>query len=429
PVNLLRTHRNVEIQKKARSLVDIWKNSSVKSSLTQFSATKTGFVKLVQGGTATKSASAMPVPMKASTLPASARTKARNATIVGTSDPQTTTRDEKINSSSESHNNTLSCSSDHANMGEIPVKDDARSSAAGSGTVTKISGTSSRHRKFINGLPGPVGVQRETGPCNNSSLHRNSAPGKISQSSLTCEKAVDAPIVEGNCNKFIVKIPNRGRGPARSVSGGFLEDQLVTNSRASSPLLSEKQEQFKHNMKEKSGTYQENVITDVNNESWQSNDVKDLLTGSDEGESSPAAVPDEEYRRTGEDLKKITEVTKVASSSSGNEIKSRQMQRASLKSINTLIDSFVKYTKANACMPVADGAGMNLLACVVAGEIPKSDVASAIDSPQRNAPVVEHSSMGNDTTQEPSVGYEVVQDRNFSVECVYDEHLKQSVVA
>ncbi|TYH47488.1 hypothetical protein ES332_D10G001000v1 [Gossypium tomentosum] len=365
-MNLLRTHRNIEIQKKARSLVDTWKKKiqveldakygpnqsvpwsdvakcgikhyrpsevAVKSSATQFSATKTGFVKLFQGGTATKSASAMPVPMKASTLPASARTKARNATIVGTSDPQTTTRDEKIKSSSQSHNNTLSCSSDHAKMGEIPVKEDARSSAAGSGTVTKISGSSSRHWKFINGLPGPLGVQRETGPCNNSSLHRNSAPGKVPQSSLTCEKAVDALIAEGN---------------------GFLEDQLVTNSRASSPVLSEKQEQFKHNMKEKSGTYQENVMTDVNNESWQSNDVKDLLTGSDEGESSPAAVPDEEYCRTGEDLKKITEVTKVASSSS------------------------------NACMPVADGAGMNLLACVAAGEIPKSDVASAIDSPQRN---------------------------------------------
>ncbi|MFQ6644478.1 hypothetical protein Gotur_019501, partial [Gossypium turneri] len=325
-VNLLRTHRNVEIQKKARSSVDTWKKRvqveldtkygpnqsvpwsdvakcgikhyrpsevAVKSSATQFSATKTGFVKLFQGGTATKSASAMPVPMKASTLPASARTKARNATIAGTSDPQTTTRDEKINSSSQSHNNTLS--------------------------------QVAHHWKFINGLPGPLGVQRETGPCNNSSLHRNSAPGKVPQSSLTCEKAVDALIAE---------------------------DQLVTNSRASSPVLSEKQEQFKHNMKEKSGTYQENVMTDVNNESWQSNDVKDLLTGSDEGESSPAAVPDEEYCRTGEDLKKITEVT--------------------------------KYTKANACMPVADGAGMNLLACVAAGEIPKSDVASAIDSPQRN---------------------------------------------
>ncbi|XP_016717588.2 uncharacterized protein [Gossypium hirsutum] len=238
-MNLLRTHRNIEIQKKARSLVDTWKKrvqveldakygpnqsvpwsdvakcgikhyrpSEVKSSATQFSATKTGFVKLFQGGTATKSASAMPVPMKASTLPASARTKARNATIVGTSDPQTTTRDEKINSSSQSHNNTLSCSSDHAKMGEIPVKEDARSSAAGSGTVTKISGSSSRHWKFINGLPGPLGVQRETGPCNNSSLHRNSAPGKVPQSSLTCEKAVDALIAEGNGNKFIVKIPN-----------------------------------------------------------------------------------------------------------------------------------------------------------------------------------------------------------------------------
>ncbi|MFQ6661474.1 hypothetical protein Gotur_029624 [Gossypium turneri] len=153
-VNLLRTHRNVEIQKKARSLVDTWKKRvqveldakygpnqsvpwsdvakcgikhyrpsevAVKSSVTQFSATKTGFVKLVQGGTASKSASATPVPTKASTLPASARTKARNATIVGTSDPQTTTRDEKINSSSQSHNNTLSQVAHHGTGNSLMV--------------------------------------------------------------------------------------------------------------------------------------------------------------------------------------------------------------------------------------------------------------------------------------------------------------------
>ncbi|XVF50283.1 hypothetical protein PTKIN_Ptkin04bG0083800 [Pterospermum kingtungense] len=470
-VNHLRTHKNIEIQKKARSLVDTWKKRveaemdaksgpnqavpwsarprlsevshsgskhsgssevAVKSSVTQFSASKTGSVKLAQGETATKSASASPGPMKAATSPASASTnlkdgQARYATIVGTSDPQTTARDEKSSSSSQSHNNSQSCSSDQAKTGGVSIKEDARSSAAVSGTVTKISGSSSRHRKSINGFPGPTGVQRETGSSKNSSLHRNPTSEKISHSGLTCEKAADAPTAEGNSHKFIVKIPNRGRSPAQSASGGSLEDHSVMNSRASSPVLSEKHEQIDRNMKDKSDTLRANVITDVNNESWQSNDFKDVLTGSDEGDASPAAVLDEENCRTGEDARKTTEVTKTASSSSGNELKSGKLQGASFSSINALIDS-CKYSEANTCMPVGDDAGMNLLASVATGEISKSDAASPIDSPQRSTPVVEHSSTGNDTKLKPSVGDEVVQDRNESVEGADDEHLKQGVV-
>ncbi|KAI5389829.1 hypothetical protein KIW84_075222 [Lathyrus oleraceus] len=59
-------------------------------------------------------------------------------------------------------------------------------------------------------------------------------------------------------------------------------------------VLSEKHDQFDHDLKEKSGY-------DVNSESWQSNDFKDVLTVSDEGDGSPAAVTDEEHYRTGND--------------------------------------------------------------------------------------------------------------------------------
>ncbi|MBA0700454.1 hypothetical protein Goari_005535, partial [Gossypium aridum] len=267
-VNHLRTHKNIEIQKKARSLVDTWKKRveaemdakcvsshgvpwsarsrlsdvsqsgskhsgstevAVKSSATQLSASKTVSVKLTQGETATKSASASVGSTKAAISPASASAnlkdvQARGATVVGNSDPQTTAKDEKSSSSSQSHNNSQSCSSDHAKTGGVSVKEDARSSAAGSGSVTKISGNSSRHRKSNNGLPGSSGVQRETGSGKNSSLHRNLASEKVLQSGLTCEKAVDAPMAESNSHKFIVKIPNRGRSPVQSASGGSLED-------------------------------------------------------------------------------------------------------------------------------------------------------------------------------------------------------------
>ncbi|XP_022736747.1 mucin-19-like isoform X2 [Durio zibethinus] len=471
-VNHLRSHKNIEIQKKARSLVDTWKKRveaemdaktgsnqavswsarprlsevshsgskhsgssevAMKSSVTQLSASKTGLVKLAQGETANKSASASPGPIKAATSPASASTnlkdgQARNAIVSGTSDPQTTPRDEKSSGSSQSHNNSQSCSSDHAKTGGVSGKEDARSSAAGSGTVSKISGSSSRHRKSINGFPGPSGVQRETGSSKNSSLHRNPASEKISQSGLTCEKAVDAPMAEGNGHKFIVKIPNQGRSPAQSASGGSLEDHSVMNSRASSPVLSEKHEQLDCNMK-KSDTCRANIIADVNTESWQSNDFKDVLTGSDEGDGSPTTVPDEENCKTGEDARKTTEVTKTASSSSGNELKSGKLQEASFSSINALIESCVKYSEANACVPVGDDAGMNLLASVATGEISKSNVASPIDSPQRNTPVFDPSSTGNDTKLKTSAGDDVVRDRNQSVEGTDDEHLKQGVVA
>ncbi|GLU12214.1 hypothetical protein SLE2022_289120 [Rubroshorea leprosula] len=465
-VNHLRGHKNLEIQKKARSLVDTWKrrveaemdaksgsNQAVswparsrlseashggskhsgssevaaKSSVTQVSASKTGSVKLVQGDTATKSASASPGSMKAASSPASASTnlkdgQSRNATAGGTSDLQATARDEKSSSSSQSHNNSQSCSSDHAKTGGFSGKEEARSSVAGSATVNKISSGSSRHRKSINGFPGPSlsGVQRDSGSSKSSSLHRNPSSEKPSQTGLSGEKAVDLPVAEGNSHKLIVKIPNRGRSPARSASGGSFEDHPVMNSRASSPVLPEKNEQFDRSIKDKSDGFRANVAADVNTESWQSNDFKDVLTGSDEGDGSPAAVPEEENCRTGKDARKTVDILKTASSSSANELKSGKLQDASFCSINALIDS-VKYSEANACVPPGDDAGMNLLASVAAGEISKSDFASPNDSPQRNVPVVEHSG----ETRTKSTGDDLIRERSQPGESIDDENQKQ----
>ncbi|GLT72729.1 hypothetical protein SLA2020_446360 [Shorea laevis] len=164
-VNHLRTHKNLEIQKKARSLVDTWKkrveaemninesksgsNQAVpwsgrprlpevshggirqtgtstdvvmKSSVTQLSSSKTASVKLVQGESTIRSASPGSVKSVPSLAPANTNLReaqARNA-VGGVSDlPQTTARDEKSSSSSQSHNNSQSCSSDHAKTGEF----------------------------------------------------------------------------------------------------------------------------------------------------------------------------------------------------------------------------------------------------------------------------------------------------------------------
>lgn len=429
-VNHLRSHKNSEIQKKARGLVDTWKKrveaemniNDVKSgsnqvvswrtrpevgnrqsggssdyvfknAITQLQVAKLASAKPVYGESTTRSASASPGSMKSVPSPASASTNLkdghpRNAGTGGSmSDvPLTTARDEKSSSSSQSHNNSQSYSNDHARTG-VSGKDEARSSSAGSMNVNKASGGSSRPRKSVNGFQGSVsGSQRDGWTSRNSSLHKNVAAEKSSHSGLTSERVVDAATVEGSSHKLIVKIPNRGRSPAQN-SGGSFEDPSIMSSRASSPVLPEKHDQFDRSLKEKSDAYRATVVSDINAESWQSNDFKDVLTASDEGDGSPATMTDEERGRTGDENKKAVEVAKTASSSSGNEHKSGNLQEASFSSMHALIESCVKYSEGNLSMSAADDLGMNLLASVAAGEILKSDLVSPTVSPQRNTPV------------------------------------------
>lgn len=458
-VNHLRSHKNLEIQKKARSLVDTWKKRveaemnindtksgssqavpwssrprisevahggnrhsggsseiAMKSSLTQLSSSKTAPVKLLQGEIA-KSGSASQGLAKSATSPASVSTSLKDGqsrvAVAGNASepPLTTVRDEKSSSSSQSHNNSQSCSSDHAKTVGFSGKEDARSSTAMSVNASKTLGGASRHRKSVNGYPGPAvsGVQRETVSSRTSSFHRNPASEKVSQSGLTCDKAFDAPMVEGNSHKLIVKIPNRGRSPAQSASGGFVEDPSIMNSRASSPVLSEKHDQSDRNLKEKNDGYRANNMSDVNTESWQSNDFKDAMTGSEEGDGSPATLPDEERSKTGEDARKI----RTASSSSGIEPKQGKLVEASFKSMNALIESCANCPEANASISVVDDVGMNLLASVAAGEMAQRDSISPTDSPLGSNAVAEESSAGNDAKLK-ATGDEILREQSQS---------------
>ncbi|GAB4845583.1 hypothetical protein Ancab_038985 [Ancistrocladus abbreviatus] len=422
-VNHLRTQRNSEIQRKARSLVDTWKkrvevemntndaksgsgqavpwsarsrhevshggnrqlggssDAVIRSSLTQLSSSKSASVKLVHGEANAKSSSGSPGAVKSS-LPASPTTnfkdgQSRMPVGGGNSEmPQSATREEKSSSSSLSHTNSQ-CSIEHARNLVPSGKDDTRSSTAGSTSMSKVTSSASRYRRSPNGLHGvsASGIQREAGSSRNSSSVKISAPEKLLQSPVTTG---DALVTEGNNHKLIVKIPNRGRSPAQSASGGSIEDPSFTNSRASSPVLSEKNDESEHSLREKNDSYRTVIASEVNTESWQSNDLKDV--GSDEGDGSPAAAPDSERCQTGDDTVKLTDIPKDMSFASGNEMKSRKPLDSSFSSINALIESCVKYSEANE--PVLDDdVGMNLLASVAAGEISKSDVASPIDSP------------------------------------------------
>ncbi|RVX08654.1 hypothetical protein CK203_010925 [Vitis vinifera] len=438
-VNHLRSHKNSEIQKKARSLVDTWKRrveaemniddaksgssrsvswqtkavssevshagnrktggsseAGMKSSIVQPPASRTPSVKLSGGEAVGKFASASPGSTKSLTGSAGINSKDPNSKMLvggGSSDvPLTPIKEEKSSSSSQSQNNSQSCSSDHAKAVGSSCREDARSSTAGSLSANKISSSSSRHRKSSNGVHGS-GSQKETGLGKFGSLNRSSTSEKVSPAGAMHEKVSDVPPSDHlNSQRLIVRLPNTGRSPARSASGGSFEDSAITFSR-SSPPHPEKHDHHDKKVKGKNDTLRVNMASNTNAELCQS---KDGLAGSDEGTGSPAAVLCDELHRVSEDGERPKEVSKTTGSSSGITPKSGKSYEASFSSINALIESCAKISEASASASPGDDIGMNLLASVAAGEISKSDIVSPLSSPGRNSPVPEDSCSGDD---------------------------------
>ncbi|KAI3970551.1 hypothetical protein MKX01_024198 [Papaver californicum] len=399
-VNHLRTHKNLEIQKKSKSLVDTWKQrveaemkiiemksgaaraasshskqcisdishagsrrtgvsseGLAKSSVSQPSATKAASLKL-DGATKTSHGSVkLPMP---SAVASSKDLKSLHKTAAP--DSPVTVKEEKSSGSSQSLNNSQSS-----------WKEDARSSTAGSMSVSKTSGCASRHRKSSNGFPGSVisGVQKET------SFNRCSSGNRGS----TCERTPDVPGVDHGSHRLIVRLPKPGCSPARSVSISSFDDPSVLVSRVSSPGVPESNDKPDRKVKVKSDASRVSVSPDVTTESWQSNDVKDGLMGSVVGNGSADGI-------IGEEAGKLSEPSKVICSSSGNEQgvsvcepKQVKLKEVSLSSINALVESCVK---ASASICGGDDIGMNLLASVAAGEMSKSEQVSPISSPKKS---------------------------------------------
>ncbi|MCL7050753.1 hypothetical protein MKW94_000731 [Papaver nudicaule] len=416
-VNHLRTHKNLEIQKKSKSLVDTWKKrveaemkiiemksgaakaasspskqcisdishgvsrrmgvsseGLAKSSVSQPSATKAASLKLGQGDGATKTS---PVSVKLSVplLSGGASSKDVNGKMVhkiGTPDPPVTVKEEKSSGSSQSLSNSQSS-----------WKEDARSSTAGSISISKTSGGASRHRKPANGFPGSVvsAVQKESSLNRCSSGNRNATSEKASQSGSTCERTPDVPAVDHGSHRLIVRLPNPGRSPARSVSISSFDDPSALVGRVSSPGITESNDQSDRKVKVKNDSSRVSIAPDVTTEPQQSNDVKDGLVGSDVGNGSFDGI-------MGEIAVKLTEPSKVISSSSGSEQgisfgepKPGKLKEASLSSINALVESCVK---ASASICGGDDVGMNLLASVAAGEMSNSEKVSPVSSPRKS---------------------------------------------
>lgn len=433
-VNHLRSHRNSEIQKKARSLVDTWKkrveaemnmldaksgsNRSVswpskpvpsevshvgsrrvgvssevgfKSSSVQASASKATPIKTSSGESVVKFSPSAPLGAAKEpaslAIPVAGNPKDSNTkTNVGSGTSEQhleTIKEEKSSSSSQSQNNSQSYSTDHAKTLGSFSREDARSSTAASGSMNKIFSDSSRHQKLSNGCSGSAvaGMPKEAelGRCN--STRRNLASEKVLLATgLTCEKVPDIPVDHGNSQRLIVRLPNAGRSPARSSSGGSFEDPAVTVCRSSPSAHPERNEHRK--IKRKTDA-QAGISSNANMELCHGNDQ---FGESDEanGHASPTIV-----LRT--------------SSSLAHMAKSGKSYDASFSSINALAESCVKFSEACASASHGDDLGMNLLASVAAGEISKSGLVSPCGSPHKKSPPPDDSYSGSDDKSKQSV--------------------------
>ncbi|KAG4969834.1 hypothetical protein JHK82_035534 [Glycine max] len=437
-VNHLRTHKNYEIQRKARSLVDTWKrrveaemnmndsksgsnramswpakpansesphvgnrktgggssDNVAKSSSIQPSISKNSQSKLSSGEALSKSSSS-PGSTKSMTTSASGNSKDQNSKVLvgaAASDlPLTPIKEERSSSSSQSQNNSVSCSSEHAKaIGSC--REDAKSSTAVSTSVGKIPGGVSRTRKSSNGLHG-AGVA--VGPKEHSSAKnsaKNSPAEKVSPTRVSHEKSADQPLTDqGNNQRLILRLPNTGRSPSRGASGGSFEESGIMCSKASPPA--DRNENQDRRVKTKT----ECLLTHVSNMMNEACDASEALLGVDEGKGPPMF---DERCRANEDGDKVEETSKPTSLSSG--FVSRSGQTYDLSSMNALVESCVKISEASASASHGDD-GMNLLATVAAGEISRSENASPMSSPERKSLPADELSSANDFKLKHSV--------------------------
>ncbi|CAN6283833.1 unnamed protein product [Urochloa humidicola] len=421
-VNHLRSHKHLDIQKKAKCLVENWKkrvDAEMKSNDAKLLVSgqsvswsgKAGFQEISNAGNkrggSSETSPKNPVPTVSSSkvltdkpggtdaaaklnpvVPTASKVHHVQPTNVTTNlkdqpckstggtggSELPTVKEEKSSSSSQSPNNSQSCSSE-------PSKD-ARSSTAASGGASKPSGSSSRsHRRANNGLVS--GNLKETSAGRSVSLDRSLLQDKSSQTGTASEKGVDMPADHGNNHRLIVRFPNPGRSPARSASGGSFENPSVTGGRASSPVVADRHEQTDRRVKMKIESSRAHLASEANAESWHSNDIKGAA-GSEEGDKSPCAMLDDDNSRTPDDSVKDAHVSRVACSYMNEKgvCSSETKVGNSFSPMNALIE--IKYSEAGHSLQAGDDTAMNLLASV-AGEISKSELVSPSSSPRNSS--------------------------------------------
>ncbi|THU57674.1 hypothetical protein C4D60_Mb03t06000 [Musa balbisiana] len=440
-VNNLRNHKNLEIQKKARNLVDTWKKrvdaelskiddaKSVGSSQPVSWPVKPGCSDVSHAGNkrtgSTEVVAKMPVARSSACKSLSSKPGVSDSTMksvfpasvaVSSKDPHgktassnggsesiaVTVKEEKSSGSNQSQNNHQSCSSDQAKIMASSWKEEARSSTAGLVNTSKLTGGSSHNRRSSNGILGTnlSGIQKETHSGRSGSVNKVMTSEKASQSGPTCEKPLDTVVGDhGNNSRLIVRLPNPGRSPGHSATGCSSEDPLVMGSRSSSPGISDKQDHNDQRVKRRSDVACSHISSDAKSESWQGNDVKEGLVGS-EGVRSSTAILDEEHSRNIVETGNVADATRTACSSPGNEngVCLAEPRTSSFSSIHALVESCAKYSEASTPFVVGDDTGMNLLATVATGVISKSDLISLANS-LGTSPEIGDPSTGNDNSR------------------------------
>ncbi|XP_074316887.1 uncharacterized protein LOC141653126 isoform X2 [Silene latifolia] len=356
-VNYLRSHKNSEIQQKARSLVDTWKKR-VEAEMTLSDAkpgsthpvpspgrSRDGFhgiggyknpssmkpssVKLAQGEAKLKSGSAYqsnarPALAHVPTINNCNDEQSRIFDYGGSSEASPIVGREEKNSVSSHLHTDSQCSSDHDKYLLPCGKDDSKRSTTGSKSVDKAIGSDSRlcrHGKITN----------------RSSVEKN-----------------DRSVPEGNYQKLIVKIPTRVHGAAQSIVRASAEDPSSRNSRASSSP-SETCDKSDATLRGKHNPHK-----------------------SDEANGLSAA----EHQRTS-DTKRSPDVSKAACSPAMNEVKSSTAHDSAFGPLNALIESCIMLAEADVSMSAGDDIGIKLLASVAVGEISDFGIVSPAVSPHR----------------------------------------------
>ncbi|KAI3813167.1 hypothetical protein L1987_17884 [Smallanthus sonchifolius] len=382
-VNHLRSHKNSEIQKKARSLVSTWRRrveAEMNIIETKSSTGRGGswpnksMISEVShmDGSRRIGPDSSEVGPKSSTSQPSALTAPQpkdNTGEVITKSPtspgstkvsSSATKEGRSCSPSQSPNNSQSCSGDHGKTG--------------ASSVCKISSSVSHNKNSSNGFHGATisGAQKEVGKIGN--LNLNFASEKGSPTGYATERVSDVSLVDnGNNPRLIVRLPNTVGSLAQTSSVELQEDSNTISGKSSLSVPSVKQDKKEsENIDSLHGNNVPNINTDTGN---------DLSPG-----RKGLIVRDEEHGKKDASFR--------SGSSSGVTPIPGKLFEPSYSSINALVESCAKFSEAGASPSIGDDGGINLLASVAAGEMSRSDVSPAC-SPHCNSPVPEDSRNGN----------------------------------
>ncbi|KAG6474380.1 hypothetical protein ZIOFF_068315 [Zingiber officinale] len=435
-VNNLRSYKNLEIQKRARGLVDTWKKrvdtemSKVNDrrsvgfsqpvslpdkpghsdvSQTRHKRTESTYgtakmpntlssaSKLLTGkpGTLDYTKKIVPAPVVVSSKDLECKTVASSGGLVL---PPVAIKEENNSGSYQSHSNDRSCSSDQEKFTSSSQKEETKSSATALMNTTKLGSPINHNQRSSNGLPvtNISGDPKETHSGRFESANKVVAAENALQGGLTCQKPLDVPIGHGNINRLVVRLPNPGQSLGRNDSGISVEDPLVMGSNQLPSGMPDKQDRDDGRMKRKSDVPFSHIIRDDNTVLCQGNEVKDGLFGN--GEVSSPMGSDEEHRRNIEVTVNFADPARSAYLTSGNEngaCSTEPGTKNSYSSMHALEEGCAKYSEPTTPLAVGDDTGMNLLASVDTGEISQFDIMSQINS-VGTAPAVEEQCTSND---------------------------------